>query len=157
MQFAETVARVVRAGFAEENSLTPRTFFSVTRNPRTLAAIDPPLIRHRELKGEPHTYAKQMRAIASCVQATTVAQAYEVWMCGELREQAGRGYESGLETNPSAKEMLVLFCEERGEAPRAWTAPITRRRFNAPLLQPFREAALERVEGWLSAILEPQR
>jgi hypothetical protein len=146
--FADAVALLVRESFERHGFLAPAAFVFATRNPVTGERIEPTLVTF-VLAGRASSFASQLRALAREVDAPMLMQAYEVRMLGPLRHQPARGYES-LEGHPEARDFVVLFVEEQRSATTlAWIARVEGR-----TLGPFEETPVDRVEGWLTAVLK---
>lgn len=148
--FANAIATLARQRFVTEGFLEPAAFLFATREPYQRQRLDPTLLE-LVLLGPPHSFARQLRQIAQLVHATMLAQAYEVKMVGELREQPSLGFEVVGDTS-RARECLVVFVESESERePRAWLAPI--RETSPRSVGAFVEVDVPRVRGWLTDIL----
>jgi len=147
-ELAQAVAPLVRESFERHGFLAPEAFVFATRNPYTGEHIEPTLVTF-VLFGAPSSFASQLRTFAREVDCPMLMQAYEVRMIGPLSEQPARGFER-LGDHPEAKDYVVLFVEERRSAStHAWIAPVE----IGPRLGPFVPAKVDRVEGWLTAVL----
>jgi hypothetical protein len=147
-EFAQAVAPLVRESFERHGFLAPEAFVFATRNPYTGERIEPTLVAF-VLFGPPSSFASQLRKFAREVECPMLMQAYEVRMVGPLSEQPARGFER-LGDDSEAKEYVVLFVEERRSArTHAWIAPVG----IGPCLGPFAPAKVDRVDGWLTAVL----
>jgi hypothetical protein len=148
-EFADAVGALVRENFDRDHFLAPVAFVFASRDPDTGRRIEPTLLTF-VLVGHPSSFASQLRDVARELDAFMLMQAYEVRMVGTLREQPARGFEN-LTNAPDAKDYVVMLLEERRSAtPLAWRAPV---REGLGALGPFEQAPVDRVEGWLTAVL----
>jgi hypothetical protein len=150
LELGDAVALLVHEGFERDGFLAPVAFVFATRNPETERPIDPTLLTFAPA-GVAAGFAAQLRAVARELDAIMLVQAYEVRMIGPLSDQPSRGFGS-LEGHPDAKDYVVVFVEDRrSSSTRALLAPIRMGRRST--LGPFEHVHVDRVDGWLTALL----